>query len=86
MLTHLFASFFIARSFDKGTLTQEPKKNMKVYIARVKHDRGSINLKVTARTKQGAIRQIMEAERCPRRAIYEIWAQAVELGRLRSFK
>jgi len=59
---------------------------MKTYIARVKHDRGTIQLKVTARTKKGAINQIIAVEGCPRRAIIDIWAQSVSLGRLREFK
>jgi hypothetical protein len=59
---------------------------MKIYIARLVHDRGIAHLKVTARTKKSAIAQIMASEGCPRRAIVEIWAQAVCLGRLREFK
>ena len=52
---------------------------MKIYIARLKHDRGIVYLKVTARTKKSAIAQIMAYEGCPRRAIIEIWEQAVRV-------
>ena len=45
---------------------------MKIYIAKLQHDHGIMNLKVTAMTRKGAIDQIMKAENCPRRSIVEI--------------
>jgi len=59
---------------------------MKIFIAKVMHDRGMMTLKVTALTKKGAINQIMQAEKCPRRAIVDIWAQSVLLGRSMEFR
>jgi len=47
---------------------------MHTFKAKVKHDKGSVTLKVVAKDRETAIRMLMEAERCPRRAIQWIYA------------
>lgn len=42
---------------------------MKTYRVKVKHDNGTVNLTVTAPTRERAISQVMAAEKCPERAI-----------------
>lgn len=45
---------------------------MNKYTLRVKHDKGIINITTWASDADAAIRIVMDAERCPRRAILSV--------------
>lgn len=42
---------------------------MFMYVLTLKHDNGCMKLRTMAQNKSAAIDMVMEAERCPRRAI-----------------
>lgn len=46
---------------------------IETYIATLKHDKGVVRLRVVSLSgEQGAIQQILAAERCPERAIVKL--------------
>lgn len=42
---------------------------MKRYVVTLRHDRGTVDLKVTASSEEAAIHMVLEAERAPDRAV-----------------
>ena len=51
---------------------QLKNKAMKTYKAKLKHDKGIVYLRVLAENEKEAIKQICDAEMCPKRAIEKI--------------
>lgn len=62
---------------DRYVAEQENKfpnlADLKTYHMQLKHDNGVFNLTTSGTSYAGAIRSVMETEKCPERAIVKIW-------------